>query len=702
MAELCYDGFLSHSVMIYKLLSDFLLSINISYYVKYYTEILNLLVLSFGGFLAVLTTMSFYMKERFGAWQVGNDSTKGKVEFNIFFPDISADPGQYTTAKTAANVNKPAEYGDPQIKTIQVIGTFQIKLGQVAWDKASAPQMTKKNHPKGNVWSFITPVELDAGFYEYQYFVTFIDGTQRIVSDPCARYGGSRNLDRLDPNPRENLNAGIVVGGSIETVPPLAAGRKHLRDLVVYELNLDDFTDEFRRARATLDAVIDKLDYIKDLGFNAILVMPWTAWPGEGFNWGYEPFLYFAVAYRYANDLDKPSEKLSYLKVFIKECHKRGIHVIMDGVFNHVTGNNKFPYYLFYKNPLASPYTGQFGGSFFGLTDLDFNNGCLEEYVRDVCFYWMDNFGVDGIRFDNTTNFLVWEDFNARRVNPRGLPNLIRDINTHAADPNFSTTLEHLAMDAALVVNAVNATSYWNNALYGVAFNYLYNYSVPSDLMTALDNKKGLIGNHIATTYLSNHDHSHLAWQAGASSNEGSRLWFRTQPLAIAQMTFPGSPMIQNGQEFAEDYWLVEEDKSGGRRVQPRPLHWSFANDDFGKALVDVYKKLIRIRQDFPGLRSDNVYPVDWPNNQSRFNEQGYGIDRDAGIVIYHRWGDDATGKLQLFIIVLNFSQSTKSVSVPFPTNGVWEDLLSGWKPTITGNRLNCDVDSNWGKVFFQ
>jgi pullulanase len=206
----------------------------------------------------------------------------------------------------------------------------------------------------------------------------------------------------------------------------------------------------------------------------------------------------------------------------------------------------------------------------------------------------------------------------------------------------------------------------------------------------------------LPSPYLTNHDHSHLAWQAGASSNDGSRLWFRTQPLAIALMTFPGTPMIQNGQEFAEDYWLVENDEGGGRRVQPRPLHWSFANDKFGTPLRALYKRSIEIRNDFPGLRSENVYPVDWSNNQAQFNEQGYGIDRDSGIVIYHRYGNDAARRLQRFIIVLNFSQDKKTGSVPFPDNGVWEDLLSDWKPSVMSNRLNFEIGSNWGHIFFR
>jgi glycosidase len=62
--------------------------------------------------------------------------------------------------------------------------------------------------------------------------------------------------------------------------------------------------------------------------------MPWTAWKHREFDWGYEPFQYFAVEYRYANDENHPEEKISWLKRMISACHEQGIHVILDGVFN--------------------------------------------------------------------------------------------------------------------------------------------------------------------------------------------------------------------------------------------------------------------------------------------------------------------------------------------------------------------------------
>jgi hypothetical protein len=116
------------------------------------------------------------------------------------------------------------------IKSIQVAGDFQAQLGQTAWDYMNAPALTKAPHAEGEIWSYETPVDLKAGFYEYKYYVIFNDATEppRWVSDPCTRYGG-----------RENMNAGFVIGGSQpddNVISPITGGRFPLRDLIIYEM----------------------------------------------------------------------------------------------------------------------------------------------------------------------------------------------------------------------------------------------------------------------------------------------------------------------------------------------------------------------------------------------------------------------------------------------------------------------------------
>ncbi len=634
-----------------------------------------------------------YMKERFGAWQIGNDEKKGKVKFKLFFPDRKKDPTQYLAQPREGG--QVERYGEPRLAKVQVIGDFQHCLGQADWDRDTAPEMEKQDHPKGWVYTYQTDLELLANFYEYKYFVTFENGERRIVSDPCTRYGGS-----------ENQNSALAVGGSDPAVQPLPK-RKHLRDLIIYELMIDDFTDEYRGDRAPLDAVRDKLKYLaNDLGINAILFMPWTAWPGERFSWGYTPYQYFSVEYRYANAFDKPAEKLSWLIHLINECHQLGLHVIMDGVFNHVgdapvTGVSApgFPYRWLYQDPKACPYVGKFGGQFPGLTDLDFWNGCTREYIRDVCLYWIDDFKIDGIRFDNTPNFYAQDT-------SEGLKGLLADINKHLADngdTNFSLTLEHLDGNAAGVAKATGATSYWNDELTWRTREYLYNWKLDSRIMKALDNHCGLDPEQVATTYLSNHDHSHVTWYAGAGEDKGGLRWFRTQPYAIVLLTSPGVPMIQNGQEFAEDHWIVENDEGSDRRVKPRPLRWDFVNDPVGSRLLHLYKKLTEIRKSHPSLSSNNFYPAGWEEWMTQFNPQGYGVDAGRQVVIYHRWGEAEDGGLERFMIVLNFSGQDQHVDVPFAANGDWRDLLNDRTETVTDYRLRDQrINSNWGRVYYQ
>jgi 1,4-alpha-glucan branching enzyme len=340
---------------------------------------------------------------------------------------------------------------------------------------------------------------------------------------------------------------------------------------------------------------------------------------------------------------------------------------------------------------------GTFGGEFGGLHDLDFHNGCTQQFIRDVCLYWIDEFQIDGIRLDNTVNFYVQND-------RRGLPQLLDDVASHVAalgQQNFSLTLEHLNLDAARVTRETAATSYWNDELHQRTFDDLRRGSIDPGIMRALDSHRGLPADRVATIYLGNHDHSHVAWQAGARDDQGALQCYRTQPYAIALLTAPGVPMIQNGQEFAEDHWIMPDDRGSNRRVKPRPLRWDFLGDPIGSRLCDLYRKLIAIRKAHPALRSDNVYPAGWQDWQHQFNPEGYGVDTEKGVVLFHRWGPADDGGIERFIVAINFSPQDRVIDVPFSADGVWHDLLNDRRDTVSGFRLaGYRLESHWGRVW--
>ncbi|MBL0146982.1 MAG: hypothetical protein IPP48_15940 [Chitinophagaceae bacterium] len=84
-------------------------------------------------------------------------------------------------------------------------------------------------------------------------------------------------------------------------------------------------------ATSNWQTLTDTLDYIKNLGINAIEVMPFNEFEGNN-SWGYNPSFFFAP--------DKAYGTKNNLKKFIDEAHKRGMAVIMDAVLNHATGTS--------------------------------------------------------------------------------------------------------------------------------------------------------------------------------------------------------------------------------------------------------------------------------------------------------------------------------------------------------------------------
>src|SRR2546425_2372709 len=177
------------------------------------------------------------MYEQFGG--LVDQQTK-TVSFKLFVPDHEKAPSQYEGG------------GLPRITDVFVVGSFQ----KPRWDLNAPIRMAAVDYRdpasglvKGVVYSHTT-VALRDGFYEYKYLVRFEDASPRFITDPCARYGGV-----------ENQNSGFVIGGRLDTVHPLKSARLPLKDLVIYELMIDDFTARFRRPDETpLQAIVRKLD----------------------------------------------------------------------------------------------------------------------------------------------------------------------------------------------------------------------------------------------------------------------------------------------------------------------------------------------------------------------------------------------------------------------------------------------------------
>ena len=614
------------------------------------------------------------MYEQFGGLV---DQAAKTVTFKLFVPDGERDPSQYEGG------------GLPRLTDVFVVGSFQ----PTPWDTAAPIAMTRADYSespgapvKGWLYSHTTD-PLSDGFYEYKYLLHFENADPIMITDPCSRYGGS-----------ENQNSGFVVGGAIEAVNPIA-NRLPYSDLMLYELMIDDFTANIKKDdEAPLQTIVRKLDDLAALGINAIEFMPWTAWiypdsPKSDFSWGYNPVQYFSVAHKYTLNPTTDTDKLVYLKRLINECHARKIHVIMDGVFNHadaIPPDRGFPYYWLYQDPADSPYVGNFEQADF-FKDLDYANQCTLEYIRDACFYWIDQFKIDGIRFDNTLGFYRPGD------RGHGLPKLLSELRGHFSKnktKNFSTILEHSWDYAAIdVVNKVGSTSCWLDPYRSQSMDYLGSRQIEPGIMRMLDSGRDYAVDHVPTIYIENHDHKRFMLKAG-----GRGSWYLTQPYIIALFTSPGATLIYNGQEYGAQNDMPEQ---GDGRVVPRPLDWAWLQNDEGPTVLARYQAMMALRKQHPALRTTNFYPSKWDESQTQMNSNGYGIDRARNLVVYHRWGDAADGKTDRYYVALNFSSADQAVSFAAP-DGSWNELINGGVVNAANGSISVTVKSNWGAIYYQ
>ncbi len=271
------------------------------------------------------------------------------------------------------------------------------------WKLDAAHQLYKD----GNYF-WITLTGLEKGKeYRFQYAVERADGVRKQISDLFSEKvihpDDKWEPKSADPSLIDYPKTGAD-GGYVTVIQPgkeaykwsdatLNFQRPDKNNLIIYEMWVYDYTPD-----RTIKGVHQRLDYLQQLGVNAIELMPICEFDGN-YNWGYSPNHYFAPDRAYG------SEKA--IKDFIDECHKRGIAVILDIVFNHATGlnpmNKLYPYGTdLSKNPwfnVTAPHKDN--------VYEDWNHGFApahQMFIRALQ-YWLKEYKVDGYRLDLSHGF---------------------------------------------------------------------------------------------------------------------------------------------------------------------------------------------------------------------------------------------------------------------------------------------------------
>lgn len=215
-------------------------------------------------------------------------------------------------------------------------------------------------------WGYFT-IELDSLAEPYRYFYR-PDGTTDYP-DPASRFqpegvhGPSEAFDQRFQW-TDTTWRGVVSD-----------------DLILYELHVGTFTQQ-----GTFEAIIERLDYLMDLGITAIELMPVAQFPG-GRNWGYDGVYIYAVQNSYGGPLG--------LKKLVDACHNKGIAVFLDVVYNHLGPEGNYlsqfgPYFTeTYKVPWGNAinYDGDWSDE-------------VKEFFTNNAIYWFEEFHIDGLRLD--------------------------------------------------------------------------------------------------------------------------------------------------------------------------------------------------------------------------------------------------------------------------------------------------------------
>ncbi len=509
--------------------------------------------------------------------------------------------------------------------------------------------------------------------YRYQYL---IDG-EIVVADPYAdkildpwndKYIDENTYPNLIPYPEDLTFKPVSVFQTAQNdyawqvtdfTPP------KVTDMVIYEMLIRDFVETH-----TYKTIADTLDYLKNLGVNVLELMPINEFEGNS-SWGYNPSFYFAPDKYYG-----PKNKL---KLLVDECHKRGIAVVIDLVLNHSYGQSPFVRMYFENGKPAANNPWYNVNHNFTNPDAhwgyDFNHESVftQALVDSINSYWMNQYKIDGFRFDFTKGFGnnikdasdPWGSiYDADRV--RLLKRMANEIWKRNSDAYV--IFEHLSENDEERELANYGILLWGNMNY----NYLegamgWNDGGKSDFSWISYKKRGWSNPHVVG-YMESHDEERMVYknqQWGNSSGNYNITEYYTsvQRVELAANFFipiPGPKMIWQFGELGYDYSI---DYNG--RVGEKPIRWDYFSLGSRKRIYEVMGYLNKLKTE-----------------EIAFETTDYSLSVSSALKSIHLNHTDMN-----VVIIGNFDVVEDKINPNFQNTGTWYEFYSGQTVDVTNTQ---------------
>lgn len=429
--------------------------------------------------------------------------------------------------------------------------------------------------------------------------------------------------------------------------------------LIIYELLVRDFTEE-----RTYNAILDTLDYLEDLGINAIELMPVMEFNGND-SWGYNPTFYCA--------LDKAYGTPESFKTLINECHNRGIAVILDIVLNHADLPNPF-IKMYWENGAPAPNNPWFNVEaphalnwFF---DFNHESGATKDFTKRVLDYWVDAYHVDGYRLDFSQG--MSQTLNGNGSYDQSRINLLLDYGNHVwnQDAGVYMILEHWCDTNEETILTNNGFMVWANATHDyqeAAMGY------PSNLNWANYQSHGFTQMG-AVSYPESHDEERLMYKnlnyAASSGNyDASNLetaLSRMEAIQCFNLPLPGPKMLWQFTELGYDYSINTCSDgvtiSDACRVEAKPVRWDYRDNPARYNIHRVIAGLAHLKRNYPTFSSTD------------FNWDVGGMGKR--LLLYHPEMDA--------VVNANFNTTPIDMVPGFSHTGTWYDYFTGEAIEVT------------------
>ena len=473
------------------------------------------------------------------------------------------------------------------------------------------------------VWRVCVPGNLKGTAYTYHVRV---NGEWRETIDPYAFCGGA--------------NSTVSAICDLESIRfkqyPLPAMRSAC-DAVIYEASVRDFTSQpgigvehpktfrgFVEENAVTEAMQTGFSYLKSLGITHVQLMPVfdfgsvdETYPQMFYNWGYDPVHYRCLEGIYSTDVLSYDARMREFGQLVETCHKNGIRVNLDVVFNHVYDKERFafeniiPNYFFLMNEEGDFSNGSWCGN-----DIDTTRRMSRKYFVDTCVWITRFYHIDGLRLDLMgilSTELVNEIYlRCRSINPDfmvygegwDMPSFLPQ-NCRASIQNTGKMpfVAHFSDRFRDVIKGSTSAYEISNKGFCTGAEYLLDVVKNVLCASCVDFGAGqMFANPCnVINYVECHD-NHTLWDKMRECCRGEERWIRKrrQEMMNAMVLLAqGIPFLHSGQEFARTKHGAGNTYNQGDAVNQ--INYQRRNDY--REMQEHTKLLIRLRKEHPCFR---------------------------------------------------------------------------------------------------